>query len=47
MKQDPTTFIKSKAKSLGFLSCGISQATFLEEEASNLEKWLNDGKHGK
>ena len=47
MKQDPTIFIKSKAKSLGFLSCGISQATFLEEEASNLEKWLNDGKHGK
>ncbi|MBR98929.1 MAG: tRNA epoxyqueuosine(34) reductase QueG [Flavobacteriaceae bacterium] len=47
MKQDPTTFIKSKAKSLGFLSCGISRATFLEEEASNLEKWLNDGKHGK
>ena len=47
MKKDPTTFIKSKAKSLGFLSCGISQATFLEEEASNLEKWLNDGKHGK
>ncbi len=47
MKQDPTTFIKRKAKSLGFLSCGISQATFLEEEASNLEKWLNDGKHGK
>ncbi len=47
MKQDPTTFIKRKAKSLGFLSCGISQATFLEQEASNLEKWLNDGKHGK
>ena len=46
MKQDPTTFIKRKAKSLGFLSCGISQAAFLEEEATKLENWLNDGRHG-
>ena len=38
--------IKSKAKALGFLSCGISKADFLEEEASRLEKWLNQNHHG-
>ncbi|GLB50682.1 tRNA epoxyqueuosine(34) reductase QueG [Neptunitalea lumnitzerae] len=42
-----TDFIKTKAKELGFLACGISKATFLEEEAPRLEKWLNDGRHGK
>ena len=38
--------IKSEAQRLGFLSCGISRAEFLEEEAPRLEKWLNDGMHG-
>ena len=33
--------IKSKAKDLGFLSCGISKADFLEEEAPRLEQWLS------
>jgi len=28
------------------LSCGISKAEFLEEEAPRLEKWLNENKHG-
>jgi epoxyqueuosine reductase len=28
------------------LSCGISKAGFLEEEAPRLEKWLNEGRHG-
>ncbi|WP_277612694.1 tRNA epoxyqueuosine(34) reductase QueG [Eudoraea chungangensis] len=38
--------IKAEAKRLGFLSCGISKASFLEEEAPRLEKWLNNNMHG-
>ena len=38
--------IKNKAKALGFLSCGISKADFLEEEAPRLEQWLNQNYHG-
>lgn len=38
--------IKTEAKRLGFLSCGISKAEFLEEEAPRLEKWLNQNMHG-
>ena len=38
--------IKSKGKDLGFLSCGISKADFLEEEAPRLEQWLNQNHHG-
>ena len=38
--------IKSEAKRLGFLSCGISKAEFLEEEAPRLERWLNEGMQG-
>ena len=38
--------IKTTAKDLGFLSCGISKAEFLEEEAPRLEQWLKEGKHG-
>ena len=38
--------IKNKAKALGFLSCGISKADFLEEEAPRLEQWLNQNHHG-
>jgi epoxyqueuosine reductase len=41
-----TQLIKSEAKRLGFLSCGISKAEFLEEEAPRLEKWLNKNMHG-
>lgn len=32
---------------MGFISCGISKAGFLEEEAPRLEKWLNENRHGK
>lgn len=39
-------FIKSEAKRLGFLSCGISKAAFLEEEAPRLEAWLKNNMHG-
>ena len=38
--------IKAEAKRLGFLSCGISKAEFLEEEAPHLENWLNMNMHG-
>ncbi len=38
--------IKEHAKRLGFLSCGISKAGFLEDEASRLEQWLAQGHHG-
>ena len=41
-----TQLIKTEAKRLGFLSCGISKADFLEEEAPRLEKWLNQNMHG-
>jgi epoxyqueuosine reductase len=41
-----TQRIKSEAKRLGFLSCGISKAEFLEQEAPRLEKWLNQNMHG-
>ncbi len=41
-----TAIVKSTAKSLGFDFCGISKATFLEEEAPKLEQWLKSGKHG-
>lgn len=38
--------IKAEARRLGFLSCGISEAAFLEEEAPRLERWLKQGMHG-
>jgi epoxyqueuosine reductase len=38
--------IKAEAARLGFLSCGISEATFLEAEAPRLEAWLKKGMHG-
>ena len=46
-KTKHTQLIKTEAKRLGFLSCGISKAQFLEEEAPRLEKWLNNNMHGK
>ncbi|SMC95547.1 tRNA epoxyqueuosine(34) reductase QueG [Pedobacter africanus] len=39
--------IKDEAFRLGFMQCGIARATFLEEEAPKLEKWLQDNHHGK
>ena len=45
-KSKYTDLIKSEAKRLGFLSCGISKAEFLEEEAPRLEKWLKKQMHG-
>jgi len=41
-----TELIKNEASRLGFLSCGVSKAEFLEEEAPRLENWLNNNMHG-
>jgi epoxyqueuosine reductase len=41
-----SNLIKQEAKRLGFDSCGIAKADFLENEASNLEQWLKNGFHG-
>ena len=41
-----TNFIKAEAIRLGFLSCGISKAGFLEQEAPRLETWLNNNNQG-
>nr|WP_157417909.1 tRNA epoxyqueuosine(34) reductase QueG [Aequorivita capsosiphonis] len=38
--------IKTEAKRLGFLSCGISKAEFLEEEAPHLENYLKRNMNG-
>ncbi|RZK61046.1 MAG: tRNA epoxyqueuosine(34) reductase QueG, partial [Pedobacter sp.] len=38
--------IKREALRLGFMSCGIAKAEFLEEEAPRLEKWLKNNHHG-
>ncbi|WP_115462653.1 tRNA epoxyqueuosine(34) reductase QueG [Winogradskyella aurantiaca] len=41
-----TNLIKTEAERLGFLSCGVSKADFLEEEAPRLESWLKSQMHG-
>jgi epoxyqueuosine reductase len=45
-KQKYTEIIKAEAKRIGFISCRISKAGFLEEEAPRLEKWLNQNHQG-
>ncbi|GGG54423.1 epoxyqueuosine reductase [Croceivirga lutea] len=45
-KQAYTRLIKTEAERLGFFSCGISKAEFLEEEAPRLENWLSQNMHG-
>jgi epoxyqueuosine reductase len=45
-KEKYTKLIKAEAQRLGFLSCGISKAGFLEQEASRLENWLNNQMNG-
>jgi epoxyqueuosine reductase len=45
-KEKFTQLIKAESKRLGFLSCGISKAEFLEQEAPRLEKWLNQNMNG-
>lgn len=46
VKEKYSAMIKEEAKRLGFLSCGISKADFLEEEAPRLEKWLQENRNG-
>ncbi|TYB72185.1 tRNA epoxyqueuosine(34) reductase QueG [Bizionia gelidisalsuginis] len=49
MATNKTTYtkgIKAEAERLGFLSCGISKAGFLETEAPRLEDWLNKNRNG-
>ena len=46
IKQKHTQIIKTEAKRLGFLSCGVSKAEFLGEEAPRLEEWLKKNMHG-
>ena len=45
-KENYSQFIKSEAKRLGFLSCGISKAGFLEKEAPRLENYLKKNMNG-
>ena len=45
-KSRNTELIKAEAKALGFMSCGISKAEFLEGEAPRLEEYLNKNRHG-
>ena len=45
-KEKKSNLIKAESKRLGFLSCGISKAEFLEEEAPRLENWLKKEMHG-
>lgn len=46
IKEKYTQLIKAEALRLGFLSCGVSKAGFLEEEAPRLENWLNRNMNG-
>ena len=45
-KESYSALIKTHAKRLGFLDCGIAKADFLEDEAPKLEQWLQKGLHG-
>jgi epoxyqueuosine reductase len=45
-KQAYSDMIKTEAKNLGFMFCGIAKAEFLEHEAPRLEDWLKKGMHG-
>ena len=46
IKFERTQRIKAKAEALGFISCGIAKADFLENEAPRLESWLNNNYQG-
>ena len=45
-KAHHSQLIKSRARSLGFLDCGISKARVLEEEKEHLKQWLAEDRHG-
>jgi len=46
-QEERTRWIKEQAYQLGFEFVGVSKAEYMEEEARNLEAWLNKGYHGK
>jgi epoxyqueuosine reductase len=46
LKQKYSQLIKAEALRLGFSTCGIAKADYLEDEAPRLEQWLKDGYHG-
>ncbi|HMS68021.1 MAG TPA: tRNA epoxyqueuosine(34) reductase QueG, partial [Saprospiraceae bacterium] len=41
-----TRLFKEEAYRLGFSGIAIAKAQFMEEEAKNLEAWLNQNYHG-
>lgn len=41
-----TQCVKELANELGFMGCGISQASHLQNEEPRLKDWLNKGMHG-
>lgn len=45
-RTEHTAIVKRIVKDHGFLNCGISASSFLEEEAPRLESWLDKGYHG-
>lgn len=46
LQEKYTVKIKEEARRLGFATCGIAKAEFLEEEAPRLEQWLKSGFQG-
>ena len=46
INQKYSQLIKTEAQRLGFTTCGIAKAEFLEEEAPRLEQWLSNDYHG-
>jgi len=43
--QTQSDHIKQKALELGFYSCGISKAEYLEKDVDRLKTWLEEGNH--
>lgn len=46
MKSEKTTFIKQKAREVGFDACGVAKAERLTDDAQILTQWLEEGKQG-
>ncbi len=47
LKRERSQMVKRLANTLGFQYCGVSEATQLDDEARQLELWLNRSMHGK
>mgnify|MGYP003520623987 FL=1 len=47
VKSHITQFIKTAVANAGFSFCGIAKVEQLPDEVRKLERWLNQGKHGK